>query len=167
MKKIIEKMEWLLEQGCTIVYIAVEGQLCGYLALADTVREESKGMIAALKKQRVEPVLLTGDHENAAKAISREIGIDKVEANCLPENKLTAIEAFQKEAKKVCMIGDGINDAPALKKADVGTATPDSLIQTDDENHYHQFKLFHEPELPGNYPCHYRYPESGCGGFGT
>ena len=121
-KKLEEQAGSYLEQGCTLVYIAVEGQLCGYLALADTVREESKSMIAALKKQGVEPVLLTGDHENAAKAISREIGIDKVEANCLPEYKLTAIEAFQKEAKKVCMIGDGINDAPALKKADVGIA---------------------------------------------
>ncbi len=121
-KEVEEQAGGYLEQGCTLVYIAVEGQLCGYLALADTVREESKSMITALKKQGVEPVLLTGDHENAAKAISREIGIDKVEANCLPENKLTAIEAFQREAKKVCMIGDGINDAPALKKADVGIA---------------------------------------------
>ena len=77
-------------------------------------------MIASIKSIGVQPVLLTGDHQNAAIAIGTQLGIDEIHANCLPEDKLNHIEAYQTTGTSVCMIGDGINDAPALKKADVG-----------------------------------------------
>ena len=111
-----------LEKGCTIIYLASEGVPAGFLALADTVRPESARMLSRLKALGVRPVLLTGDHENAAGAIAGDLGIDDVKANCLPEDKLTLIGSFQAKGEAVCMIGDGINDAPALKKADVGIA---------------------------------------------
>ncbi len=111
-----------LEQGSTITYIAIDHVLTGYLVLSDTLREESRSMIAELKQHTVYPVLLTGDHENAAKQIAKEIEIDEVHANCLPEDKLAYIKGCQRENEKICMIGDGINDAPALKKAFVGIA---------------------------------------------
>lgn len=90
--------------------------------LSDTVRTESTQMIDQLQNLGVQPVLLTGDNENAARAIARELHISEVYANCLPEDKLNYIGEYQKNGEPVCMIGDGINDAPALKKADVGIA---------------------------------------------
>ena len=117
----VEAQEYL-EKGCTIIYLASEGVPAGFLALADTVRPESARMLSRLKALGVRPVLLTGDHENAAGAIAGDLGIDDVKANCLPEDKLTLIGSFQAKGEAVCMIGDGINDAPALKKADVGIA---------------------------------------------
>ena len=115
-------MQQYLEQGCTLIYLAVDGNAAGYLALADTLRKESTGMIAELSRLGVQPVLLTGDHENAANTIASSLHIDDVLANCLPEDKLKAIDHYQNTEKPVCMIGDGINDAPALKKAEVGIA---------------------------------------------
>lgn len=79
-------------------------------------------MIDSLNSLRVQPVLLTGDHENAAKTIASLLYINEVRANCLPEDKLKYIDSYQQENKMVCMIGDGINDAPALKRAEVGIA---------------------------------------------
>ncbi len=114
--------ESYLMQGCTVIYVAVDGEYCGFLALADTPRAESKDMIDSLAGLGVQPLLLTGDHENATKAIAAELHITQVQANCLPEDKLTAIGQRQESGEPVCMIGDGINDAPALKKADVGIA---------------------------------------------
>ena len=111
-----------LAKGCTVIYVAAEENLVGYIVLSDTVREESSHMIVKLKNLKVQPVLLTGDHENAAKNIAGELGIDEVHAGCLPEDKLEWIKSYQKNDEHVCMIGDGINDAPALKKADVGIA---------------------------------------------
>ncbi len=111
-----------LEKGCTVIYVAIDGRYAGFLALADTPRAESKDMIDSLTRLGVQPLLLTGDHENAAKAIASELHITQVQANCLPEDKLTAIGLRQESGEPVCMIGDGINDAPALKKADVGIA---------------------------------------------
>ena len=111
-----------LSNGNTIIYIAIDGLPSGYLALADTVRSGSTEIVRSIRKIGIEPVLLTGDNENAAKAIAEELGISDVRANCLPEDKLQIIDSFQKKGQKVCMIGDGINDAPALKKADVGIA---------------------------------------------
>ncbi len=110
------------EEGCTLTYVAVDGQFAGTIALSDTLREESAAMVAQLTGLGVTPVLLTGDHENAAKAIAGRLGIGEVRANCLPEDKLTAIGGYQKSGELVCMMGDGINDAPALKKAEVGIA---------------------------------------------
>ncbi len=111
-----------IRQGCTVVYVAVDGSFAGFLALSDTLRRESFATIRDLYALQVEPVLLTGDHENAARAIANRLHISKVRANCLPEDKLRCIGEYQTEGVPVCMIGDGINDAPALKKADVGIA---------------------------------------------
>lgn len=111
-----------LGKGCTVIYVAIDGKYVGFMALADTPREESKDMIDSLARLGVQTLLLTGDHENAAKAIAAELHITQVQANCLPEDKLTAIGQRQESGEPVCMIGDGINDAPALKKADVGIA---------------------------------------------
>ena len=112
----------LLEEGATMIYVAADGVFAGYLALSDTLRAESAATIAALEAAGVRPVLLTGDHESAAGAIAARLGIREVRAGCLPEEKLQAIEGWQRDGVHVCMIGDGVNDAPALKKADVGIA---------------------------------------------
>ena len=111
-----------LEAGSTVIYIAADGQFAGILVLSDTLREDSADMIARLKELGVQPVLLTGDHEAAARTIASQVRMDDVRAGCLPEDKLRYIDAFEKAGKPVCMIGDGVNDAPALKKASVGIA---------------------------------------------
>ena len=110
-----------LQQGCTVTYVAVDGEFAGFLALSDTLRQES-ATITELSRLGVRPVLLTGDHENAARTIAGKLGIRELQANCLPEDKLTAIGDYQAQGLPVCMIGDGVNDAPALKRADVGIA---------------------------------------------
>ena len=111
-----------LSKGCTVVFVAQKERLVGYLILSDTVRKESALMIQQLKQLHVEPVLLTGDNEMVANTIASDLGIQQVYANCLPEDKLNIIDHYQKENQEVCMIGDGINDAPALKKSNVGIA---------------------------------------------
>ena len=111
-----------LSEGSTVIYISVDNTLAGYIVLSDTIRKESAQMIKELDKIDVEPVLLTGDNQNAAKTIAAQLGISEVHANCLPEDKLNHIGNYQTVGDAVCMIGDGINDAPALKKADVGIA---------------------------------------------
>ena len=105
-----------------VTYVAVDGGFAGFLALSDTLRQESAETIAALSNLGVQPVLLTGDHENAARTIAGKLQIREVRANCLPEDKLNAIGDYQAKDMPVCMIGDGVNDAPALKRADVGIA---------------------------------------------
>ena len=111
-----------LTQGCTVTYLAVDSVYAGYIALSDTVRQESAAMIDSLSALGVQPVLLTGDHENAAHAIAEKLHIRQVRANCLPEDKLTAIDGYQAAGQPVCMMGDGVNDAPALKRSAVGIA---------------------------------------------
>ena len=111
-----------LAEGCTIIYLALDGQPAGLLALADTLRPDVEPALAQLRQAGVTPVLLTGDHIRAAQHIAGRVSITEVRADCLPEDKLRHIGAFQAEGRPVCMIGDGINDAPALKKADVGIA---------------------------------------------
>lgn len=109
-------------RGCTSIYVASDGEPAGYLALSDTVRSESPDMIKSLISLKIRPVLLTGDHKSAAVSIAERLNIKEVYAECFPEDKLGMIEQYQEQGKKICMIGDGINDAPALKKADVGIA---------------------------------------------
>ena len=111
-----------LAEGCTIIYIAAEGRLAGFLALTDTLRPQAAQVIGRIRLADVVPVLLTGDHENAARHIAGQLDIPRVEANCLPEDKLAFIDRAQRDGNRVCMVGDGINDAPALKKAHVGIA---------------------------------------------
>ena len=119
---IAAKVDSYLNEGSTVIYVAVDNALAGYIVLSDTVRTESKDMIAALSSIGVQPVLLTGDHQNAADAIAGQLAIREVHADCLPEDKLNYIGSYQEKGDAVCMIGDGINDAPALKKANVGIA---------------------------------------------
>ena len=111
-----------LSQGCTVVYLAVSGRAAGFLALADTLRPDAPHTIAQVKAAGVIPVLLTGDHSEAAKNIAEQLSLTEVRANCLPQDKLDYIGECQNRNEPVCMIGDGINDAPALKKAQVGIA---------------------------------------------
>ena len=110
------------EKGCTLILVVVDGRAAGFLALSDTLRPDSAATIAQLTALGAEPVLLTGDHAQAARTIAGQVGIRRVYSDCLPEDKLSAIAQSQKEGKPICMIGDGINDAPALKLADVGIA---------------------------------------------
>ena len=111
-----------LEKGCTVIYVAVGDRLAGFIALSDTVRSESAAMIDSLNRLNVSPVLLTGDNEKAARTIAQQLHIRDYRANCLPEDKLEKIRSYQQNSESVCMIGDGVNDAPALKAADVGIA---------------------------------------------
>lgn len=117
-----DEAENYLKKGSTVIYIAADGALIGYIVLSDTIRSESGQMISDLISLGVAPVLLTGDHENAAGSIAGQLHINEVHANCLPEDKLNWIDSYQQKKEAVCMIGDGVNDAPALKKATVGIA---------------------------------------------
>lgn len=121
-QSVMEQTEHDLMQGSTVIYITVDAKLAGYIVLADTIRSESRKMIESLHSLNVQPVLLTGDHENAANAIARQLHITEVHANCLPEDKLNWINFYQEKKEAICMIGDGVNDAPALKMAHVGIA---------------------------------------------
>lgn len=116
------KAEQFMNRGCTIIYLSLDGVFAGFVVLADTIRRESTGTIKALTELKVQPVLLTGDNEKAAVTIAKQLGISEVYANCLPKDKLEHIREFQSRQEAVCMIGDGVNDAPALKAADVGIA---------------------------------------------
>ena len=111
-----------INDGCTIIYVAINGCDVGFVALSDTLRKDAYNMIKKLKVLNVESVLLTGDNPLAASHIAKSVGISNFHSQCLPEDKMSAIEQYQNENKMVCMIGDGINDAPALKKAYVGVA---------------------------------------------
>lgn len=117
-----EKSERYLKEGCTIIWISADEELAGFLALADTLRPDTAEVIQEIRKVGVEPVLLTGDAEQAAGHIAGEVGISEVHARCLPEDKLEYIRSSQEGDSLVCMIGDGVNDAPALKAAHVGIA---------------------------------------------
>ncbi|MBE6015549.1 MAG: cation-translocating P-type ATPase [Lachnospiraceae bacterium] len=110
------------DEGSTVVYVAIDGKFAGYVALSDTLREDSPVMIEKVKSLNITPVLLTGDNPNAAGSIAGKVGITNFKSGCLPEDKLGIIADMQTAGDEVCMIGDGINDAPALKKANVGIA---------------------------------------------
>ncbi|MGE4497418.1 MAG: heavy metal translocating P-type ATPase [Deferribacterales bacterium] len=109
-------------EGCTVIYVALDGKEAGFIALADALRGDSAETVRKLGELNIESVLLTGDHQEAAGHIARGAGIFKVHFDCLPEDKMYYIDKYQKQKKMVCMIGDGINDAPALKCAHVGLA---------------------------------------------
>ena len=109
-------------QGATVIYIGIDKEFAGYIVLSDVLRNESGRMIHRLNELGINPVLLTGDNKNAAENIASTVHISEYRYGCLPEDKLKYIDESERENKPVCMIGDGINDAPALKKATVGIA---------------------------------------------
>lgn len=115
-------VEKLQNEAKTVVYAAVDGRLAALIALADTLKPHAREAIAALKAMGKEIVMITGDNPKTAQAIARELGIDRILAQVLPQQKAEVIKQLQKEGKTVAMVGDGINDSPALAQADVGIA---------------------------------------------
>jgi Cu+-exporting ATPase len=117
-----EKMKTLEQEGKTAMLVAVNGKAAGLVAVADTLMEHSAEAVKTLQKMGLEVVMLTGDNERTAKAIASQVGVNRVLAEVLPGDKASEIKRLQDEGKKVAMVGDGINDAPALAQADIGIA---------------------------------------------
>jgi Cu+-exporting ATPase len=120
--KIEDKTKELEEDGKTVMFLVVDGVVAGVIGAADTLKEHAKEAVEELGKMNIEVIMLTGDNERTAKAIAKKLGIERIFAEVLPQQKEAIIEELQKESKIVAMVGDGINDAPALAKANVGIA---------------------------------------------
>ena len=132
-----EQLEALQDSGRSIVVVGNDQHVCGFISLADTVRQETKGILADLHAEGIEDVaMLTGDNAGTAKAIAAEVGIDSVHAELLPENKVEITEALVQKYEFVAMVGDGVNDAPALARSSLGIAMgavgTDAAIETAD-----------------------------------
>ncbi|HID41675.1 MAG TPA: HAD family hydrolase [Pyrodictium sp.] len=108
--------------GYTVVYVAVDGRPAGLIAVGDEVRPEAREVIEYLKKRGIRVIMLTGDHEDTARAVAGRLGLDGYKAQVSPEDKADVIKDYQRRGEVVVMVGDGINDAPALTQADVGIA---------------------------------------------
>ncbi|NQW12352.1 MAG: copper-translocating P-type ATPase [Alphaproteobacteria bacterium] len=119
---VLERAEQLRSSGGTAMFIAIDGALAGLVAVADPIKDTTPRAIEALHKAGITVVMLTGDNATTAAAVARELGIDRVEADVLPEEKHAVIQRLQGEGRVVAMAGDGVNDAPALAQADVGIA---------------------------------------------
>jgi len=130
-----KEMIGLEQQGKTAMLVAINGELAGIIAVADTVKESSKEAVQTLKQMGIDVYMVTGDNKRTAEAIANQVGIDHVFAEVLPEDKANIVAELQKQGKRVAMVGDGINDAPALAKADIGMAIgtgTDVAIETAD-----------------------------------
>jgi Cu+-exporting ATPase len=112
----------LADDGKTPMYVAIDGRIAGIVAVADTIKEDSRAAIDTLKAMGLEVVMITGDNERTGRAVGRRVGIERVLAEVLPPDKAFNVQKLQLERKVVGMVGDGINDAPALAQADVGFA---------------------------------------------
>jgi Cu+-exporting ATPase len=117
-----EEAERLWSKGKTVMFLGIDSHIAGIIALADTLKPNAKVAVDALHDMGIEVVMLTGDNQRTAEAISREVGIYRILAEVLPEHKAQEVKKLQEEGKVVAMVGDGINDAPALAQADVGIA---------------------------------------------
>ncbi|GIK83212.1 MAG: copper-translocating P-type ATPase [Alphaproteobacteria bacterium] len=117
-----DQAQQLAGEGRTAMYVAVDGRAAGLVAAADQIRPSAREAIAALKEDGLEVALISGDNNRTAEAVGRELGIDRVFAEVLPEDKADYVSQLQGEGKKVAMVGDGVNDAPALAQADIGIA---------------------------------------------
>lgn len=122
LKEIKSQMDSLSNDGKTVLIFACDNKLIGYIAVADTIKNTSREAIENLKKLDKEIIMITGDNKLVAGSIAKDVGIEKVLAEVLPQDKQDEVDKLQKEGKKVCFIGDGINDSPALVKADIGMA---------------------------------------------
>jgi Cu+-exporting ATPase len=118
----IERAEALEARGKTVMFLALDGRLAGLVAVADTLKETTVQAVRRLQAMGIETAMITGDNRRTAQAIAREVGIDNVLAEVLPENKAAEVRKLQASGKRVAMVGDGINDAPALAQANVGIA---------------------------------------------
>ncbi len=118
----VPKLEELQAQAKTVVFLLVDGAPIALIAMADTLKPYAKEAIAELKRMKKEVIMITGDNLKTAQAIAREVGIDRVLAEVLPQDKAATVKKLQAEGKKVAMVGDGINDSPALAQADLGIA---------------------------------------------
>ncbi|HEY0218782.1 MAG TPA: heavy metal translocating P-type ATPase, partial [Afipia sp.] len=110
------------QSGATSIYIAVDGRVAGVLAIADPIKQGARQALDQVRKDGVRIVMLTGDNKVTAQAVAKQLGIDEIEAEVLPEHKSEVVQRLQKQGRRVAMAGDGINDAPALAAADVGIA---------------------------------------------